>query len=113
MHCQPVAAACPFVGHIANLRSEMLRRRAGAARWPIELLSSVLRLAFQNLLQEQDDGVKAVSQQLWQRLLRQLAPATLAQAILKPVIQVQLLASGWMRLCHLTINQLPCAAMHQ
>jgi hypothetical protein len=62
---------------------------AGAATWPRDLLSSVLRLALQNLLQEEDDKVRAATQQFWQRLLQQLAPTVLAEAIPAHIIQVQ------------------------
>jgi hypothetical protein len=62
---------------------------AAAASWPSELLSSLLRLAFQNLLQEEDSSVRAASQQLWQRLLQQLLPDALAQALPAHVVQVR------------------------
>ena len=60
-----------------------------AATWPRDLLPSLLRLAFQNLLQEEDDKVRAATQQFWQRLLQQLASTVLAEAIPAHVIQVQ------------------------
>ena len=62
---------------------------AAATTWPGEVLSSLLRLAFQNLLQEEDSSVRTVSQQLWQRLLEQLSPDVLAQALPAHVTQVR------------------------
>ena len=62
---------------------------AGAATWPRDLLSSMLRLAFQNLLQEEDNSVRAASQQFWQRVLQQLAPTVLSEALPAHTIQVQ------------------------
>lgn len=62
---------------------------AGAATWPRDLLSSLLRLAFQNLLQEEDNSVRAASQQFWQRVLQQLAPTVLSEALPAHTIQVQ------------------------
>lgn len=51
-------------------------------------LPHVLRLAFQNLLQEGDAAVAAASQALWGVLLRVLPPASLAAALLPDVLQV-------------------------
>ena len=65
---------------------------AGAATWPRDLLSSSLRLAFQNLLQEEDSSVRDASQQFWQRLLQQLTPTVIAEALPAHIIQVQICA---------------------
>ena len=65
-------------------------------------LPCLLRLAFQNLLQEGDAAVAAASQALWGVLLRVLPPASLAAALPPDVLQV-----GAARLlCH----RLPCSS---
>lgn len=61
----------------------------GAAKWPIDTLSSVMRLTFQNLLHEDGSNVKASSQQLWKMLLRQLPPAILNQAMPAQIVKVR------------------------
>lgn len=63
---------------------------AGAHGWLQGVLSSVLRLVFQNLLQEQEALVAATSRQLWASLLRLVPPAELAAALPCAIIQVLL-----------------------
>lgn len=65
-------------------------RFAGAHGWLKGVLSSVLRLVFQNLLQEQEASVVATSRQLWASLLRLVPPAELAAALPCATIQVLL-----------------------
>lgn len=68
---------------------------AGAVTWPADVLQSALRLALQNLLQEEEAGVADASRQLWQTLLRQTSQAALAQALPEETVQVGFASDSW------------------
>jgi hypothetical protein len=97
LHCVCMHALLRLCSCAVQCRSDktLTLCYAAVASCPSELLSSLLRLAFQNLLQEDNSSVRTASQQLWQHLLQYLAPPVLAQALPGPILQVFRILRVW------------------